>query len=487
MRRVLLILSLTFICFTEARAQDPESAPRPVVVRIRLDNEAITPVVAHFLQRATRQAEEAGAECLVIELDTPGGLLDSTQRIVKDIVGSPVPVVVYVSPSTARAASAGMFITLSSHVAAMAPGTRIGAAHPVEMGGLPITPPNPSPQPSEGRDEKATKAAPASSPMEEKIVKDTKAWARGLAKLRNRNAEWAEQAVEKSESIIASEAVELHVVDLIAADLTSLLKQIDGREITLQTGTANEHTVRLRTMDAEIVTVEQWWGEKLLGVISNPNVALLLMMFGVYGILHELFSPGWGVSGTLGVISLVLAFFGLSVLPINYAGLALVIVALALFAAEPFFASYGVLAIGGIVCLILGGTMLVDSPTGFMKVSLSVLIPVAVATALIVVFLVSQIFKAQRSRVRTGSESMQGSAAEASNNFLPEGDYYRGRVRVRGEWWNARSASPVAAGETVRIDKCQGLMLLVSKNGSPPPISEDTPIMEDRQKESPSN
>ena len=325
MRSALLTLSVIALCFTEAdtaRAQTSANAARPVVVRVRLDNEAITPVVAHFIERALREAEEANAQCLVIELDTPGGLLDSTQRIVKDIVGSPVPVVVYVSPSTARAASAGVFITLASHVAAMAPGTRIGAAHPVEMGGLPITPPNPTQQPSEKEDEGAPKTVPAASPMEEKIVNDTKAWARGLAKLRNRNAEWAERAVEKSESIIASEAVEQQVVDLIAADLASLLKQIDGREITLQAGTAHEHTVQLRTTDAEIVTVEQWWGEKLLGVISNPNVALLLMMFGVYGILHELFSPGWGISGTLGVISLVLAFFGLSVLPINYAGLA---------------------------------------------------------------------------------------------------------------------------------------------------------------------
>jgi membrane-bound serine protease (ClpP class) len=483
MRWALLTFSLIAMCLAEtevAWAQTPESGPRPVVVCIRLDNEAITPVVAHFIERALREAEGMQAQCLVIELDTPGGLLDSTQRIVKDIVGSPVPVVVYVWPSTARAASAGLFITLSSHVAAMAPGTRIGAAHPVEMGGLPISPPNPSPQPSQEEGKNATKTAPASSPMEEKIVNDTKAWARGLAKLRNRNAEWAERAVEKSDSIIASEAADQHVVDLIAADLPSLLKQIDGREVTLQAGTAHERTVRFRTTNAEIVIVEEWWGEKLLAVISNPNVALLLMMFGVYGILHELFSPGWGVSGTLGVVSLVLAFFGLSVLPINYAGLALIIVALALFAAEPFFASHGLLAVGGIVCLILGGTMLVDSPTGFMKVSLSVLIPVAVATALVVVFLVSRIIKAQRGLVQTGSEGMLGAEAQANDEFLPEGDHYRGRVRVRGEWWNARSASPVAAGETVRIDECQGLTLLVSKNGSPPPGREAT------QKESPS-
>jgi len=450
----------------ESQALADEVIGSPVVYEIRLENEAITPVVAHFIERVLQEAADAGAECLVIQLDTPGGLLDSTQQIVKDIVASPLPVVVYVAPSTARAASAGVFITLASHIAAMAPGTRIGAAHPVEVGGLPIAPPSPAPPGEPDSQETATEDRPA-SPMQDKILNDTKAWARGLAKLRNRNAEWAERAVVESDSIIASEALEQGVVEIIAVDMDDLLRQIDGREITLQARAANEHTVRLRTAGAEVVVVELWWGERLLAVISNPNIALLLMMFGVYGVLHEMFSPGWGISGTLGVISLVLAFFGLSVLPINYAGLALIIVALALFAGEPFFASHGLLTVGGIVCLILGGTMLVDSPTGFMRVSMSVLIPVSLGTATVVVFLVSRIVKAHRGRVQTGSEGMLGSQAEVKEAFRADGERYRGRVLLRGEWWNAVCDSPVAKGMTVRVCDRDGLTLFVRPSGNP--------------------
>jgi membrane-bound serine protease (ClpP class) len=450
-------------------ADEKDQTPGLVYVA-RLEDEAITPAVAHFIERALRETRMGGGQCLVIELDTPGGLLESTQRIVKDIISSPVPVVVYVSPSGARAASAGVFITLSSHVAAMAPGTRIGAAHPVQFGGLPVGPPSPQPGKENG-----PRTDQVHSPMEEKIVNDSKAWARGLAKLRHRNEQWAQDAVEKSESLTASEAVEKHVVDLIAADLTDLLNKINDRQVTVKTGTIEQNTVELRTSKAQTVELEMWWGERLLAVISNPNVALLLMMFGVYGILHELFSPGWGISGTLGVISLLLAFFGLSVLPINYAGLALVLVSLALFAAEPFFVSHGALAVGGIVCLILGGTMLVDSPTGFMKVSLAVLVPLAVGTATVVVFLVSRIVKAQRSAVQIGGASILGWEAKAMEPFEREGKSFRGRVLTRGEWWNATSAFPVAAGETVQIEGRDGLTLLVRSNGRSPRALDSTP------------
>ena len=437
------------------------------VVRVRLSNEPITPVTAHFIRRALEEAEQQEAQCLVIELDTPGGLLDSTQQMVIDVLASRVPVVVYVSPSGARAASAGLFITLSSHVAAMAPGTRIGAAHPVQIGGSPI-PPHETPASPHSEtpaiDEPDNKSKASRSPMEDKLVNDTMAWARSLAEMRNRNTEWVVLAVSESRSITASEAVREGVVEIEAADLSDLLQQLDEREVTLQPSAGAQETVRLRTSDARIRTIEMWWGERVLAVLANPNIALVLMMLGVYGILYELYNPGWGVGGTLGVVCLVLAFFALSALPINYAGLALIAVALSLFVAEAFVVSYGALAVSGIVCLILGGTMLVDSPTGFMRVSLTLLIPISVATGLITAFLIASVVKAQRRRILTGGEGMLGMPAVARVDFLTNEDEYTGQVFVQGEIWTARSNRPVASGQAVRVQSRQGLTLLVEND-----------------------
>jgi membrane-bound serine protease (ClpP class) len=422
-----------------ARGADP-----PIVFQARLDNEAITPVTSRYVERTIRQAEQEGAACVLLVLDTPGGLVDSTREIVKSILGSRVPVVVYVAPSGARAASAGVFITLAGHVSAMAPGTNIGAAHPVQVGGLPGSPPQ---EPGDTTEE---------APIEEKILNDTVAWARSLAELRGRNADWAARAVRESLSVPASEAVREGAVDLIAEDVTDLLVKLDGREVWLAGG-----PVRLRTAGAEVRSVEMWWGERLLGALANPNVALLLLLFGFYGILFELYSPGWGVAGTLGIVCLVLGFFALAVLPINYVGLALLAVALALFMAEVFVTSYGALTAAGVVCLILGGTMLVDSPAGFQRVSLSVLIPVALATAGITVFLVGSIVKTHRGRVQTGSQALVGTAAVAQQDFTRHGNYYAGLVQTHGELWKAVSPTPVAAGQMLEVRDRDGLTLRV--------------------------
>ena len=437
---------------------------RPYVLRIAIQDEPITPVTARFIKRALQEAEQTRAECLVIELDTPGGLLQSTQEAVTAILSSRAPVVVYVSPPGGRAASAGLFITLSGHVAAMAPGTRIGAAHPVQFGGLPIAPSPSSDRPTGDEktgDEKTGEKTTSRLPMEQKIVNDTEAWARGLAQRRGRNAEdWAAKAVTESRVLLAAEAVDQGVVDLEAADLDELLEKLDGREVAV-----GQTTVLLRTAKTQVRTLEMWWGEQFLAVISNPNVVMLLLMFGVYGILFELYSPGWGVAGTLGVVSLLLAFFGLSVLPVNYVGLALIIVALAMFVAEVTVTSFGALTVGGIICLILGGMMLVDSPTGFLRVSLSVLVPVAVATGLITVFLLSRIVKSQRGRVQTGGEALLGREAVAQEKFLPDSTGFHGQVFVHGELWRAHSATPVSSGQAVRIKGREGLTLEVEVNG----------------------
>jgi membrane-bound serine protease (ClpP class) len=459
----LAFLAMCTVCVDVLNARENVAA-RGNVVHIQLDDEAITPAIVRFMKRALREAEHVGAECLVIELDTPGGVLKSTQQIVTDILASHVPVVVYVSPAGGRAASAGLFITLAGHVAAMTPGTRIGAAHPVQIGGLPITPPQtPSPTPSapdaDQPPSEQTQTRP--SAMEEKLLNDTVAWARSLAELRGRNAEWVSLAVSESRVSVASEAMDDGVVDLLATDLTDLLHKIDGREVEVQTQSGEPKTVRIRTLDATIRTLDMWWGERLLCVISDPNVALVLMLFGFYGVLFELYSPGWGIAGTLGVVSLVVAFFGLSVLPINYAGLALIAIAMAMFVAEAFVTSFGALAVGGIVCLILGGTMLIDTPGEFLYVSLEVLVPIAVATGLITVFLVSSVVRAQRSRVQTGGEGLIGMRGLAKDSFVSDGAEFHGPVLIRGEWWNARSSVPVAIGKTVTVSARQGLTLVV--------------------------
>ncbi len=448
-------IALIFVCTFASTALGTESTP--FVLTATLDDEAITPGTVRYLLRVMREADEQQAECLVIVLDTPGGLLPSTRRLVKRILQSRTPVIVYVAPEGSRAASAGVFVTLSSHVAAMAPGTTIGAAHPVQVGGLPIGPQTPDPTSQDDDSEKDDSESSPSSTMEEKIVNDTVAWARALANRRGRNQQWAADAVKESVSITAQEAVDKNVVDLIADDLTQLLEQIDGREVELAGGTRT-----LNTSDTQLRRVSMWWGERVLAFFAKPNVAFLLMMFGFYGILFELYNPGWGVPGTLGVICMLLGLFGLSVLPVNYLGLGLIAVALALLTAEVFVTSYGALAVTGTICLVLGGSMLVDSPTGFGRVSWGVLLPVALATAGITLFLVTGIVRSHRSPVQTGGEGLIGQQARAVDQFTPEDDRYCGTVRIHGERWRAVSSQPLKSGQTCDVENRDGLTLFVA-------------------------
>lgn len=457
MRRMLLLMLMIGVGrapdAARAQADAPVETANGVVLHLRLDNAPITPVSARFIERGIREAEAAGARCLIIELDTPGGLVESTQGIVKNIIASRVPVAVYVSPSGARAASAGVFITLASHVAAMAPGTHIGAAHPVTIGGAPTPAPTPVDTTSSEQDRRP-------SVMEQKMVNDAVAWSKSLAELRGRNVEWAALAVSESRSITNTEAVAQNVVDFTAENLQDLLARMDGREIALESG-----PVTLRTAGAELRPLRMWWGDQVLAVISNPNVAFMLLMFGFYGILFEFYTPGWGVGGTLGAICLVLGFFGMAVLPINYAGLALMALALGLFVAEAFVPSFGALTLGGVVCLVLGGLMLVDSPIEVMRVSATVVIPVALATAAITVFLLGSVVKAMRARVQTGSEAMLGAEAVAQEAFAAKEGRYQGMVLTHGEWWKAVSATPVAAADILAIDNREGLTLFVHATG----------------------
>jgi membrane-bound serine protease (ClpP class) len=458
----------------EAPAQT-QTESRPVVLQLRIDNEAITPVTAQFIAKAITRAEQEQAQCLLIVLDTPGGLVDSTREIVKSILQSNVPVVVYVAPSGARAASAGLFITLAGHLTAMAPGTNIGAAHPVSVGGLPGSP-QPEPETEEGEKQRQQ------SPQEQKIVNDTVAWARSLAELRGRDVDWVTRAVTESLSASASEAVNNGVVDLLAGNEQELLGAIDGRQVNLVRG-----PIQIRTAGAELRQHEMWWGERILAVVSNPNVAFLLLLFGFYGILFELYTPGWGVAGILGIVCLILAFFGLAVLPISYVGLVLIGIALALFLAEAFVTSYGFLTIGGVICMVIGGVMLVDSPVGFMRVSLRIIIPFAIATAGVTFFLVSRIIKAQRAMPHSGVGQKLKAEVVAVEDFESEGERYRGFVRTRGELWRAVSSTPVVAGQRLEVQSRDGLTLMVQPSGQKKVLSiqeerKNNPALEDSVK-----
>ncbi len=447
------------------RANAPAPVPenRPLVLTAALEDQAITPGSVRYLRRVIDLAEDRQAECLVIVLDTPGGLLTSTRTLTRHMLASDIPLVVYVAPSGGRAASAGLFVTLAAHLAAMAPGTTIGAAHPVQLDGFPLDPDGDPSQVNEEVEPPAGEEPPAETrPLEDKIVNDTVAWARALAELRERNADWAVRAVRYSESITAPEAVEEGGVELVADDVEHLLAEIDGRQVVTPRG-----AMVLNTAEAEIRTVPVWWGERVLMIVSQPNVAFLLMIFGFYAVLFELYSFDWGLSGTLGAICLVLAMFGLAVLPIDLLGLALIVIALGLMVAEVFVTSYGALSLTGAACLVVGAVMLVDDPGELARVSLAIVVPIAAATVGITLLLVGGVIRSYRAPPRTGGEGMVGKTARVVGDFGPHGDAFHGTVAVHGERWRAVSQRPFQANEECRVAGRDGLTLIVEPVSPP--------------------
>lgn len=400
------------------------------VVSIQVEA-GINPATAEFIHRAIQKSEKEKAECLVIHLNTPGGLLQSTRKIVGDIMESSVPVVVYIAPAGADAGSAGVFVTLSANIAAMAPGTNIGAAHPV------------------------TGQTETDSIMMGKITNDAAAFIRTIAKKRHRNIEWAENAVRHSFSYSETEALEDSVIDLIAANDAELLKMVDGRKVELNSG-----IVTLHTASAKVETYDMSFIEKLLNIISDPNIAYILMMLGFYGIMFELYSPGTILPGVIGVISLILAFYSLQTLPVNYAGVALIIFALVLFLLEIKIASHGILAIGGIISLILGSMMLIRTGSGEVgRISWTVIISAAAVTALFFLFIIGMGIKAQKRKPTTGISTIIGQIGTANETLNPTG-----MVLAHGELWQAESLSgEIRKGEKVLIKNMQGFKLFVEK------------------------
>ncbi|MCK5138947.1 MAG: nodulation protein NfeD, partial [Thermodesulfovibrionia bacterium] len=353
------------------------------IITIKADG-VVNPVMSEFISMSIDEAVSEKADALVIELDTPGGLDASMRTIVRDIIASEIPVIVYVSPSGARAASAGVFITLSAHVAAMAPGTNIGAAHPVGLGG------------------KMDKT------MLEKVENDAAAYIKSLAEKRGRNAEWAEKAVRESVSITEKEALKLNVIDISSPNLTSLLESIDNRTVELSIG---KHTIK--TKGIPVRQKEMGTRHKILNIISDPNIAYVLMMLGFYGLFFELTNPGAIFPGVFGVISLILAFYSFQTLPVNYAGLLLIILAIILFILEITIVSHGILALGGFISMVIGSLMLFESPQPFFRVSLKVMLPAVILTALFFSLSIWLAVKAYRRKPKTGAEGLTGLTGKA--------------------------------------------------------------------------
>jgi membrane-bound serine protease (ClpP class) len=408
------------------------------------------PATARYLVRGIEAAAEDRAPLVVIEMDTPGGLDSSMRDVIRAILASPVPVATYVSPSGARAASAGAYILIASHVAAMAPATNVGAATPVTLGGggLPFGGENEKP---EDQPSAAEKPAAPRTPSEAKAVNDAVAYIRSLADLRDRNADWAESAVREAASLSARAAVEADVADFVVADLAALLERADGMTVTV-----GDAPLKLATRGVAIERAPPDWRTQFLAVITDPNVALILMMIGIYGIVFELLNPGSVLPGTIGGISLLLGLYALAVLPIDYAGLGLILLGLALMAAEAFAPSFGILGIGGAAAFALGAAILVETDVPGFGVSYPVIGALAIVSLGFSLIVLGALFRSRRFRIATGREEMIGMRAEVQD--WADG---HGHVFVRGERWQAASSAPIAPGETVRIRQVDGLLLEV--------------------------
>lgn len=425
MRKLIFLIFWLLILIFQIKSQTSN------VVVITLDG-AINPAATDYIQYGIEQAIKHQSECLVIQLNTPGGLLESTRTIVTSILQSQVPVVVYVYPPGSRSASAGVFITLSANIAAMAPGTNIGAAHPVSL------------------------QSQMDSVMTEKVTNDAAAFIRTISEKRNRNVKWAEDAVRKSISITETEALKEKVIDLIAPNTKDLLKQINGREVQISSGTKV-----LNTENAEVISLEMSFQQKLLSILSDPNIAYILLMLGFYGLLFELYSPGLIFPGVVGVICLLLAFYSMQTLPINYTGLALIIFAIILFVLEIKIISHGLLTIGGIISLILGSLMLIKTEPGIdvLTISWEVILLIVILTVLFFTIALGLGIKAQRRKATTGKEGLINETGETITDLSPDG-----MIRIHGEIWKAESVEgTIKNGIKIIVTGISDLKLLVKQ------------------------
>lgn len=402
---------------------------RPLVYLLNVDG-TINPALSDYIVKGIEKAEEDKAAAVIIRLDTPGGVVTTTKTIIKAMINSKVPVVVWVGPSGSSATSAGALITLCADIAAMAPGTNIGAAHPVGGGGEEI-----------------------SGTMSEKVLNDLTAYVRGIVEEKGRNAAWAEKTIRESVSATAKEALEFKAIDVVADSIPDLVNKIDGMHVKKKEG-----TITLRTKDARVEKLSSGLRFKILDVIANPNIAYLLMMIGGIGIMMELYNPGLIFPGVLGGICLLLAFFALQVLPVNYVGILLIILSIILFILEVKIASFGMLAVGAIISLTLGSVMLFESDEQAMRVSWSVIIPTVGAVSAFFLVAMALVVRAWMSKPRTGEQGLMGEIGLAVTDL-----HDQGKVSVHGEYWNARSDTFIPKGERVRVIKVDGLSVIVTR------------------------
>jgi len=410
-------------------------------------NSAIGPATSDYINRGIETAQRQGASLVVIKMNTPGGLDTAMRDIIQHILVSPLPVATFVYPGGARAASAGTYLLYASHIAAMAPGTNLGAATPVGIGGIPDTDDLVGKQPGEGEAESAQEP----DAMKNKLVNDAVAYIRSLAQMRGRNVEWAELAVREAASLSASEALEQGVIDIVAVDVPELLAQMHGRTVTV-----GGMPLVLDTEGLVLVTVEPDWRNRLLAVITDPNVAYILMLIGIYGLFFEFANPGFVVPGVAGAISLLLALYAFQILPVNYAGLALLALGIIFMLAEAFVPSFGALGFGGVIAFVTGSIILFDDAGPGYAVSLPLIISLSVVTAGFFLFIVGAAIKARRRPVVSGEEEMLHATGEVIDDF--EG---AGRIRVHGEVWNAESSVPLQCGDKVQVVAIDGLVLKV--------------------------
>jgi membrane-bound serine protease (ClpP class) len=465
---------------------------------IQLNDDTINPVTAEYIIKAIDRAQKADAQALVIKLDTPGGLLSSTRLIVKHILAAKVPVIVYIAPGGSRAGSAGVFITYASHIAAMAPSTNIGAAHPVQMGqekkgdeqkdfwdgfkelmeqkeeearkqaGDQAVPDaaQPGDKPTDDKpalvekteDQTQTREEdihPDSDPMSSKILQDTVAFIRTMANQRGRNVEWAVKSVTKSSSITETEARTLGVVEIIADNDEDLLEKLDGRTVNM-----GDRRISLAVKDARLKYIPMDARQKFFNVLANPNIAYIFLILGFYGLLYEMTHPGFGIPGIMGLILLILAFYSMQTLPTNYAGVALILLGLILFVAEAFIPGFGLFTFGGIIAMGLGSLLLFDTAAPMMRVSVSIILALTLTTAAITIFLIRLVIKAQRSKIHGGQEGIVGEQGEVYKTIIPGQE---GKVYVHGEIWNASADGEIPKGTKVEVIGISGMLLKVKK------------------------